>query len=192
MTILGYEILPNDLNCFLIENPEKRPEQYKYLNVYSDVEISKNIHIKERKIDIGFSYDGFCIVSKRFKDFCLENEFDNLFFQPIDLIDPFFIFKTENILNYDSIRGGIRFLNFNPKYNGYFEIIGPHPIILENDQPVPENVIFRSDLFFGTGISKAPLLMIGCETFRKFEKEKFKGIYFSKITTKSNANMPSG
>jgi hypothetical protein len=52
---------------------------------------------------------------------------------------------------------------------------------LKNKQPVPEGTIYRTDIFFGAGIRKSPVLMVGIKTKELMEGWKLKGIHFSKI-----------
>jgi hypothetical protein len=179
--LLGYEIIPNDNDEFFIENEKKLPKEYLYKNTYEYNHLPTKLKMKRKKMDIGSTYDLFIIVSERFKNLCEENSFGNLEFIPLPADSNFYLFRVNNILEFDREKGLIKCEKFSKEYNKYQWVHGGSPVCLKNKQPVPEGTIYRTDVFFGAGIRKSPVLMIGIKTKELIESWKLKGIYFNKI-----------
>ncbi len=179
--ILGYVLSPidNDLNIY--ENIILG-ECDKYKNIYEINKISKKVSIKNG-IEISCSYDGFTIVSDKFKKFCESEKYTNLEFIQFQDSPKYFWFKVNNILEYDSVRRGTEFINYSEKCKGYSDIIGADPACLKRKSKI-EDGFFRTDLFFGSNASKSPLYIIGIETRQKLINTGFKNVYFEKILDK--------
>lgn len=134
----------------------------------------------KRRKDFYYTSDGFCIVSKKFKDFCEENGYSGLEFQKLNTCDFYFfephvVFKTN-----------IRWIPFNEfKYwcnvcKNYAELTGG--VLKEESFKLETNdFIMRTDKFFGKYESKHPIIVIGLETERKMKGFGLKGIDFGNV-----------
>jgi hypothetical protein len=179
--LLGYDISANDNDDFFITDEEKLPKEYLFKNTYEYEELPGNLRMKKRKLDIGYTYDGFAIVSEHFKILCGQNKFEGLEFIQLPMDNNFYFFKVNNIIEFDAIARRTTFEKFSNLYNKYQWIHGATPVCLKNKQPVPEGTIYRTDVFFGAGVRKSPVLLVGIETKKIMESWKLKGIYFDKI-----------
>lgn len=92
--------------------------------------INPTLKVKTKK-DISYTYDGFIIVSKKFKDFCTAFNYPFLEFVKLPSSPLFYWFKVNNIIGYDVEARKTRFLKFNERCNGYEEIIGATPVYLK-------------------------------------------------------------
>jgi hypothetical protein len=179
--LLGYEISENDNDEFFLEDEEKLPKEWRYKNTYEYDQLPASLKMKKKKIDIGSTYDGFTIVSERFKSLCEQNKFKGLQFIQLPNNSNFYLFRVDNVLEFDTVARRTEYIKFSKEFNAYVEIIGATPVCLKNKQPVPEGTIYRTDIFFGTGVRKSPVLMTGIKTKELLCSWKLKGIYFNQI-----------
>jgi hypothetical protein len=180
--LIGYALVIQDNDEFLIKDMKKIPEALQYKNSYAFEDWPVDFRIKKRKVDIGYTYDGFLVVSENLKSRLLENGFTGLEFLSIPSDDAFFILRVHNIIEYNALPGQVRFNKFSRKYNEYLWVHGAYPVYIKhNDQQIHENNIYRSDLFFGEGIKRSPVLMVGIKTRDLLNSWELKGLTFEKI-----------
>jgi hypothetical protein len=149
-------------------------------NIYQLDRYDENFKMGKRyKHDHYATYDGFELVSARFRDFCAAQGYGGLEFRPLQE-GNFFWLKVHEVLEFDPVARGTRFINYNEKCRGYEEVIGANPVCLKNPAPVPDG-FFRTDLFFADGYTKSPVLIVGTETRIKMLAHGLKGSYFEKI-----------
>ncbi|MCQ9122611.1 hypothetical protein [Rodentibacter caecimuris] len=169
--IIGYELngidnhsyffddAPNNIFCNICGNCIDR----KYY--------PKNFKIKN-KSDFSFSYDGgLPIISSKFKEF-LEKELLDIDFLDLNEDKSLFLLSPRNHLPYKAQQKD----NFCNKCQQYFDVIAPIHLF----QNHIEDGFFRSDLDFGSGKAKSPIIIIGTNTAKilnKAKKEyKFRGL----------------
>jgi hypothetical protein len=179
--LLGYEISENDNDEFFLEDEKKLPKEWLYKNTYEYNQLPASLKMKKKKLDIGSTYDLFTIVSERFKLLCKQNNFKGLEFTQLPNDSNFYLFRVNNVLEFDTEKGLINCEKFSKEYGKYQWIHGGSPVCLKSKQPVPEGTIYRTDVFFGAGVRKSPIKMVGIETKKLIESWKLKGIYFNQI-----------
>jgi hypothetical protein len=179
--ILGYVILGPDNGYNMYRNLQL-DKCSKYMNVYSIDKIDKDMRIRKLKNDFTYTYDGFAIVSDRFKQFCERESYHGIEFIDVSGCQKYFWFKIQNVIEFDAEARRTQFISFNAECNGYEEIIGATPACLKQTTPLPDG-FFRTDIFFGSYAGKSPLELIGAATKEKMEAEDFSGIYFKEILT---------
>ena len=179
--IVGYEISAQDNDEFFLEDEKNLTKEWLYKNTYDYNQLPASLKMKKNKLEIGSTYDGFTIVSERFKYLCEQNKFKNLEFNQLPNDSNFYLLKVHNALEFDTVARRTEYIKFSKEFNGYVEIIGATPVCLKSKQPVPEGTIYRTDIFFGTGVRKSPVLMVGIKTKELLHSWKLKGIYFNKI-----------
>ena len=181
---IGYSLvfIGNDNNGVLEDYIEV--EEDKYLNLYSKNYMSNTFKLgsKFRKYDASVTYDGYDIVSEKFRSFCVENNYDKVLeFIPVPKEPNHYWLKViGNIVEFDAEDRETRFLNYSKKYNAYEEIIGATPVVLKNKQKLGDN-FYRTDLCFGSGLSKNPIILVREETRKKIKAAKLTGVYFEEI-----------
>jgi hypothetical protein len=144
------------------------PEWAYYSNVYT---IGQNPKFRCRsKKDICSTYDGYTIVSTKFKDFCQDQGYLGLEFVPFALAPGRFWLKVNNIVAYDGEARKTQFSYYNEEFKSYKEVIGATPVYLQNKVAEIGDGIFRTDIFFGENFKKCPLLLCGRETKIKMKK----------------------
>jgi hypothetical protein len=134
---------------------------------------------KKLVLDVSATYDGFCVFSQKFRDFCLRKNFENVEFQRFSKLKSYYNIVVNNVVTFDSERRKTRFLEKCLTCGNYESIVGAHPVYLKLSEPILTG-IYRSDLFFASGNSKHPLIFAGIETMAEMKKEKLTGLEFSK------------
>jgi hypothetical protein len=76
---------------------------------------------KRRTWDIGATYDGYDIVSKRFREFCRKQRWEGMTFLPLPADKEFFVLRLSKILAFDSKRCGTRFEDRYPKCKAFLQ-----------------------------------------------------------------------
>ena len=110
--------------------------------------------------DVSYTYDNRLIVSRKFKDFCINQQYPGI---------PF-----------DNERRKTRFIGKCELCGGYESIVGAYPTFLRCTAEIDDG-IFRSDLAFASGKEKFPVIIVGPETLRKMKAAKLTGLEFKKI-----------
>jgi len=126
-----------------------------------------------RKYDIGSSYDGRDIVSARFKEFCDEHYPGEAAFYQVTRDADFFYMVPKLILAFDAEKRRTRFLEFCPACGNYKSICGATPGVLKNQAEPIERGFFRTDLEFGSGREKSPVIIIGLKTKQQITEKRF-------------------
>lgn len=127
-----------------------------------------------RTWDISGTYDGYCLVSQRFRDFCSKQRWPGMSFVPLPSDGEFFVLRLSIVLPFDAERRQARFENLCPECGMHYSIIGATPAYLRGiSEPITEG-FFRTDLEFGSGPQQWPLIVVGIQTAEKLQKEKFR------------------
>ena len=136
---------------------------------------------KRRTWDIGATYDGYDIVSKRFREFCRKYRWQGMTFVPLPADKDFFVLRLSKVLSFDSERRETRFEDRCPACGAFYNVIGANPVYLRGvTEPIHEG-FFRSDLEFASGPEQHPLIIIGVGTADKLRKQKFQKFALEEI-----------
>lgn len=134
----------------------------------------------KKKNDLYYTSDGFCIISKRLKDFFEQNGYQDLTF--IKLNNCGFYFFEPNQL----FQTNIHWTPFNEfkiwcnACKNFAELTGG--VLKEEDFKIPTNdFVYRTNDFRGIYEYKYPLIIIGLETEQKMLQSKMEGITFEKV-----------
>ena len=176
--LLGYTLCGSNNGYNMFKNITL-DECSKYSNIYAINRIDPAFKFKKRK-NYSTTYDGFTIVSERFKQFCIDEKYTGLEFIKLPSSLGFYWFKIENVIEYDSEARKTRFIGYNKSCDGYEEIIGANPACLKNNIILNDS-FFRSNIFFSSDANKRPLEMVGESTMQKLKAAGFKEIFFEKI-----------
>ncbi len=120
-----------------------------------------SLKIKKRKYDISITYDGVLVVSDKFKSVCEANHISGLKFRPLQSEDRFFAAYAVRSVEFDSNRRKTRFLKLCTQCGNYESVIGATPVFLIPGTKVGDNEFVRTNLEFGSGDGKSPVLICG-------------------------------
>ena len=164
----------------MYENRELIPCRCGYC--YSKMKSVPNLNYipNKRSRDLYYTSDGFCVVSQKFKDFCVQYLYGNLIFQKLHNCD-FYFFEPQGLFKTD-----IHWIPFNDfKYwcdacKSYAEITGG-VLKSKSFELMSDDFILRTDSFRGLYEYKYPIIVIGLETENKMKAYGLKGISFENV-----------
>ena len=146
--------------------------------------VNPTFRVHHRRRDIVTTYDGYHLVSSRFRDFCIANNWHrDLRFLPLPADDKYFVLKPSTVLEFDSERRKTRFEQHCSVCNHYFSVIGANPIFLRGVIEPITHGFFRTDLEFASGHEQHPLLILGTETANAIKSERFQKIHLTPIAS---------
>ncbi len=180
--LLGYTIIDPDMNAYMLSDIELNACA-KYSNIYDLNIVNPNFKVPKRAKNISTTYEGYTIVSEKFKTFCEVEKYEGLEFVTLPSSPEYYWFKVHNILEYDTDARLTRFLNYNEECNGYEEIIGITPVCLKT-KFLLEDKFYRTNICAGSFVNKSPMYMVGEKTKEKLKEAGFKEIFFEKILDK--------
>lgn len=138
--------------------------------------------VPKKKGDMFYTYDGFCIVSERFKSFCDEREYPNLTFIALTKSVGFYFFMPQDIYELDYSRKEVEFINKRNCCGSYDEVIGSVPSYKAPDFSIDTNdFICRSKWAFGSYGQKNLLIIVGLDTVTAMKAYGLKGMYFENV-----------
>jgi hypothetical protein len=85
-----------------------------------------------------------------------------------------------NIIAFDPVRSQSKLINYCEKCKNYEELIMSFTFLKNISEPLA-NGFYRTDMVFGSGNRKNPLVVVGIETYKKLKVERLKGLYFEPI-----------
>jgi len=179
--IITYDFFGQDNKSFMYDYDNDSYKKCPNCNNRLGYEINPNFKLHCKKYDVSYTYDGFLIVSQKFKFLCEENSYKEVSFINLPLEQDFFVFQTNDILKFDYERRKVDFIKLCEKCNRFDEVIGITPAFLKDIKEEIKEGFFRSDLIFGSGNDKSPLIIIGTDTYKKLKAKKLKGIDFDPI-----------
>lgn len=180
--IIGHCLYGQDNDSYMIEDETALEicPKCKYLKDF-------NYHnpfykIKNKSYDFSHPYDIGSIVSLKFKEFCLRENYEGIIFKEFEKSFGFYQFIPKNILEFDDSRTGTHFKNYCEVCKNYEEVIGANPAYIKNIFKELEDGFYRTDLLFGSKSNKNPLIIVAPKTHAKLKKERMKGLVFKPIT----------
>jgi hypothetical protein len=181
--IIGYAISPqhnNDSYMFL-PSDANLPKCPKCGYVTNFDYISPLFKLNKRKYDVSDTYDLRFIVSLKFKEFCVKNNYKGIEFKKLPNDPGFFKLEVKNIIKFDTEKVKLRYYKYCEKCHNYESITPGYPIFLKGINKKLADGFYATDVHFASANEKSPIFVIGIETYEKMKKEKFKGIFFSKV-----------
>lgn len=136
--------------------------------------------IKKKTYDFSHPYDFGNVVSLKFKEFCIRENYKNILFKEFERSFGFFQFYAKGIVEFDAERTGTEFKNYCEVCGNHEEAIGVTPPFLKDAKRL-EDGFYRTDLLFGSKNAKSPIVIVGPDTCGKLKKEKMKGLTYVPI-----------
>ncbi len=182
--ILGYYLQGQDNDSYLnADLYEKNISECLDFIRNREKYISDEFKIKKMKYEFSYTYDGALIVSRRFMDLCKKIGIKGINFFQLKNQQELFLIKVINTVEFDCNRRNTQFLEFNESCGEYKEVVGASPVCLKENQLLDPG-FYRTNIEFGRGYAKSPLLLVDTNTYNLIKKEKFKGLYGEKILDK--------
>lgn len=143
--------------------------------------INPDFRLKRRKWDAGATYDGYTIVSERFKALCEDRRWPGVSFTPLPAESGFYVLTLTELLRFDAVRRETRFEDWCPSCKAYFSVVGATPVFLKDVKEPILNGFYRTDLEFASGHEQHPLMIVGIETAQVLKAAKLTKLDFQAI-----------
>ena len=176
------EIVAKAISCYEVphmwEHKEERPGLCPVCHNVLEQIPNMGYKVKKTKSrDIVCTYDGFHIVSQKFKDFCDENGYEDITFVQFPKSPNFYFFLPNKIYPLDYARMRTQFIGYNNCCGQYDAVIGCYFYRQLTDNVERNDFICRAEYFFADSLNKGPIIIIGTETLKKMIKYGLCGFY---------------
>lgn len=131
---------------------------------------------KKKNFDISSTYDNYTIVSKRFVEYVIHSGYKNLSFLPLLKDDKFFYFDLSSLptLKEDDSSSELE-MEDRCDLCGYIPTFGYLSYEFQNSKQEIKRGFFRSERRLGRTKANSFNLIIGIDTYKEIELEKFSG-----------------
>lgn len=126
------------------------------------------------RMDISMTYDGVTIVSARFVQVVTDNKLRGLRFH--DVGDGVSVLLANRRIAFDSVSRRTKFENQCSRCGQYEAVAGATPAFLCPPVDVARDEFVWTDVEFGSGDEKGPLLICGDVAGAALRREKLKGL----------------
>lgn len=163
MSILGFSISGHDNDSYAFYDREglRRCASCGTLTHKWEESLDGLVIQKRRNADISATYDGVLVVSDAFVHLCQENDLEGLTLSRLPDDPGFWAISSDHILTFDAERRRTRFEELCQVCGHYGAIAGATPVFLKDRAIIPDRGFARTDIEFGSGNAKHPLLMCG-------------------------------
>lgn len=131
---------------------------------------NSNYRVRIKGRDFQNTYDGYCIVSERFKSFCEQNNYPNLEFTQTKT-KGYYTFLPQKIYQTSSDIG-ITYSHLNECCNLYSHVYVSHRLYVrdKNFIQVGDDFITRTEILYGDRSYKQYMIVIGNKTYVKMKE----------------------
>ena len=177
MKITCYDLHGGDNDSYMYI--DGHPDRCKYCGAKLSHIYNLDIKIKKSSLDIFSTYDHYTIISKKLLDYLQLKNIEFTYYPLNRYPDYFLLDKIElpqiKITDYDHLNflGKCKTCGHQPVYSSF-----------SIDQPIIKG-IYRTDLLFSDPGRESPVILVGLETYKELNQQRFKGMSFSPILSKS-------
>ena len=181
--IIGYKLSAVDGDGYYFENAPATVFCPDCGSCVDDSYVPLSLRLGRSVYDACYTYDGRLIVSQKFKDFHDRHSCGPAEFRIVNRKRRWYMFRPTRVLEFDAERRGTRFRRYCAACGRYYAVVGANPVFLGDVRgPIGEG-FYRTDLEFGSGRGKEPLVIMGLATYPLLLKEKLKGLDWKLIQT---------
>jgi hypothetical protein len=191
---IGYTIIGQDNDSYMCASCDRVFSDMPGLNVCPDcgyrtdfAYTNPTFTLTRTKFDLSHTYDGACIVSERFREFCVRHQFESLEFRTLPRAKGLYHFFAHRVVPFDASARKTCFGALCPTCGFHESVTGATPSFLKVSAPLPDG-FSRSDLLFGSRNAKSPLIFVGTNTKELLDHECFRGICFKSAMSNSNVH----
>jgi len=135
--------------------------------------------IKRKKGDFFVTYDGFALVSQKFKDFCESRNYPHLTFQEMTNMKGLYYFMPNDVFQMDT--SVVRFFNYHECCNSFDSIIDNYAKKAPKYNITTNDFICRTNLFYGGQHCKYHPIIVGLDTAKQMNNYGLENITFSNV-----------
>ena len=132
--------------------------------------------IEKKHYDISATYDGILVVSEAFKAIYEGSDLSGLRFRPFPDSPSLYDMQATRIVEFDAERRRTRFVNQCKSCGRYESVVGANPVYLKDGTHLGTSEFVRTDLEFGSGDEKHPLVLCGESAAAVLRRASVKGL----------------
>ena len=183
--IVAYRITGVDMMSHMYEDREDNPGLCPICHRTTFQKIlNPNFKVRKRKkaADLHYTYDMFCIVTDRFKEFFESRNYPGVLFHRIPRSEGFYMFDVETLFYCDHYRSNTQFAEMMECCRRPIGVYTPYYRFRSQFcNPPSDDFIAKEPIFYGDGHSGAPVFIVGTKTKEEMEKAGLRKIYYSPI-----------
>jgi hypothetical protein len=155
--IFGFTLSGPDNDSHMVVGAPDAPRCAKCGFAVDHTWINPRFTLTVKRWDVSFTYDGYLIVSQRFRDVLgvRGSVYRDLPAQP-----SFFAVTAERQVEFDAERRRTRFSLFCDGCQRFTQVAGATPVFLKDEARLPDE-LRRTDVVFGSNDGQHPLLLVG-------------------------------
>ena len=124
------------------------------------------------------TYDGRFLVGPRFRDFCARHGYDEVECVPCGPRGKLLELRVKRVLKIDLVRARPRIAKPCIRCGQFYTIVlGAGFFYSEVERPLRDG-FWRSDVIWGNGHTKGPVIVIGIETQKRLSEQRFRELRF--------------
>lgn len=142
--------------------------------------VNQDFTIKRKTYDLSATYDGYYIASLKFKEAIHREGITGITFVAIRKEFEYFVMFVSNVVSFDTEKRKSRAEKYCSACGNYESFVGATPAFLKES---PRFDLSRTDVAFGSGNAKHPLLIASESFVSLVKREKLKGLHFEPTRT---------
>jgi hypothetical protein len=127
------------------------------------------LDLRRCRLDFCFTCDGRLLVSERARVFLSERCATPLKFTAVDRNAGYYALRLESAVRFDKDRRKTRFEGKCLRCGNFESIVGATPAFILDSEKIEATGAYRSDLCFGSGREKSPVVIVGRALQRELE-----------------------
>jgi len=144
--------------------------------------VDPNFRLRNTKMDIGSTLDGYTIVSERFRSFCADIAISGVEFRALPSCPKHYWLILREVLEVDVPRSlGVRFLYYCECCGKYAGVFGTARLRFKGIESPIARGIYRTDLEFGQAHDQSPVIVVGTELAAAIKSQRFRGVCLNAI-----------
>jgi hypothetical protein len=147
-----------------------------------DEYVNPEFLLLKKSMDISSTFDGYTIVSSKFRSFIESKNISNIEFVSLPSVPSHFWMRVHSIISVDKEKSqGVRFLYFCDECQTYAGVFGTSMLRFRDIEEEFPKGMYRTDLLFAQSHEQSPLLLIDSVFAEEIKEQKFKGICLNKM-----------
>lgn len=138
--------------------------------------------LSKKRMDVGSTYDGYTIVSDKFKSFCESRGVKDIAFVSLPSQPKHYRLVAHNILEIDTAKSqGLRLLYYCDLCQKYAGVFGTGGLRFKGCGSPLTQGIYRSDLEFAQAHEQSPLFIVGTELATTLKTSGLRGLSLNRV-----------
>lgn len=139
--------------------------------------VSPTFKLGKKRMDVGSTYDGYTIVSERFRQFCADLDIADVDFVSLPSEPRHYWFRVQKTLKVDTHASqGLRFLNYCDRCHSYAGVFGTSRLRFIGVETTVPKGFSRTDLEFAQAHEQSPVIVADPDLGAAIHAQGFTGV----------------